>query len=298
MDSLAHSARSFLYVPGDRPDLVRKALASEADAVILDTEDSVTPANRQSAMEHARASVARAPDPDGPEIWVRIHPELVTHVQELVGPGLRGLVVPEAESHAHLVEVHARLESSEETREGCSHDVALLPLIESARGLERLAEICGSPRVLRLGMGEADLRADLGLDPGDDELELLPHRTAVVTASAAAGLAAPLGSTSTDFRDLERLRVTTERLRRLGFRGRTAIHPDQLSIVNQVFTPSGEELARARDVLNAFEDLQRNGRGTGLAPDGTMIDEAVVRSARSTIRRAGVTVNGSGDHAT
>lgn len=287
MNSLLHFARSFLYVPADRPELIQKALASDADAVILDTEDGVAPSNRQIAFEHACASVAREEETRGPERWVRLHPELAAHVQDLKGPGLRGLVVPEADDPAYLFDLATRLGSSDLT--GTAErkaGLALLPLIESARGLQRLGEICGSPGVLRVGMGEADLRADLGLDPGDDELELLPHRTAVVAASAAARLAPPIGSTSTDFRDLDRLRVTTNRLRRLGFRGRTAIHPDQLTIVNQIFTPSSDELAHARDVLDAFEQLQRDGRGAGVAADGTMIDEAVVRAARNTIRRA------------
>ncbi|MFC6929162.1 aldolase/citrate lyase family protein [Actinomadura yumaensis] len=129
-------------------------------------------------------------------------------------------------------------------------------------------------------MGEADLRADLGVEPGPDGRELLFARSQVVMASAAARIEAPIAPVSTDFRDLDSLRASTLALKRLGFQGRACIHPDQLPVVNAVFTPSAQEVARARDLVERYDAAIAAGTGVCLDERGRLVDEAVVRSAR------------------
>jgi len=115
---------------------------------------------------------------------------------------------------------------------------------------------------------------------------MAPLRLQLVVASAAAGIAAPVGPTSTDFRDLDALRASTRALLRLGFRGRTAIHPAQVPVINEVFSPSPEEIEAARRLVTAYEDAERQGRGVLTDDHGRMVDVAVVRSARDVLARA------------
>lgn len=161
---------------------------------------------------------------------------------------------------------------------------AVSPLVESAAGLLAAAQLATAPRVTHVQLGEADLTADLGLDPDDDGTELLFARSTVVTASAAAGIQPPLGPVSTDFRDLTAFRAGTERLRRLGFAGRACIHPSQVPVVDEVFRPSRAAVDAARDVV---ERLAGAGNGVALDSGGRMIDEAVARQARRVLSAAG-----------
>ncbi len=144
----------------------------------------------------------------------------------------------------------------------------------------RAAEIAQAPRVRRLQVGEADLKADTGIEPGDDERELLWVRSQVVLVSAAAGIDPPVGPVSTNFRDLDALRVSTEAVRRLGYRGRACIHPAQIAVVHEVFTPSPEQVDAARALIAAYDAAVAAGSGVLIGADGRMVDEAVVRQAR------------------
>lgn len=161
--------------------------------------------------------------------------------------------------------------------------VAVSPLIESGAGLAAVMEIARCPRVRMLQIGEADLSADLGLEPGPGGLELLLARGKVVVASRAASLLRPVAAVSATFRYLQRFHAETLELRRLGFRGRACIHPAQIPVVHDVFTPSAEELADAHAIMRAYEHMLERGEATGVDHRGRMLDEAVVRSARATI---------------
>jgi citrate lyase subunit beta/citryl-CoA lyase len=131
-----------------------------------------------------------------------------------------------------------------------------------------------------------DLAADLDVTPGPDDVELLWARSTLVAASAAGGAEAPVGPVSTDFRDLDAFRAQTEAVRRLGFWGRACIHPAQIPAANEVFVPSSERVAGARDVLARLEAADRDDSGVTLDADGRMIDEAVARTARRLVARA------------
>ncbi|MCF2530301.1 HpcH/HpaI aldolase/citrate lyase family protein [Yinghuangia soli] len=271
--------RSALYVPGDRPDMLAAARARGADALIVDLEDAVP----MPAKEAARAAVAAwlgtlPPDTDLPpratRIWVRVNPGPLgsLDLNAVALPAVAGVCLAKTESAADVAEVDRLLADAPR--------IAVNPLLESAAAILAAPEIARAPRVARLQVGEADLCADLGVTPGRDERELLWARSQVVLASAAAKIAPPLAPVRTDFRDLAALRTSTEALKRLGFHGRACIHPAQLAVVHEVFTPTAGQLAEARDLLARFESSPS---GIVLDPAGRMVDAAVIRHARRTL---------------
>jgi citrate lyase subunit beta/citryl-CoA lyase len=281
------SSRSYLYVPADRRDRLARAAARGADALILDLEDSVPAAGKDQARRLLAGWLAGQRDP-GCELWIRINP--VTAAEDItatVSPLVAGVVVPKAEPML-LAEVAGLLASAEAALGVAAGRFGVLPIVETARGLQSVADVAAAPRVARLGLGEADLAADLGVRLTPDRAELLPVRLQVVVAAAAAGIGAPVGPTSTDFRDFDGLRDSTRALLALGFRARTAIHPAQLPVINAVFTPSEAEITRASRLVAVFEAAQRAGAGVFTDEDGTMVDVAVVRSAREILARAGL----------
>ncbi|MFG1747134.1 HpcH/HpaI aldolase/citrate lyase family protein [Micromonospora chalcea] len=281
---MAAVARSYLYVPGDRADLLDKAAGRGADALVLDLEDAVTPARK----EHARETVAGylgAAAPAGPELWVRINSDQVAADVEVLSPAAAGVWVPKAEPEL-LAEVDAALTRVQRRLGPDAPAFRVVALIETARGVLTAPRVAAAPRVLRLGLGEADLAGELGLQPGPDRAEFAPIRSQVVVASAAAGITPPVGPVETTLRDPERLELTTRALLRQGFRARSAIHPGQIATINEVFTPTEAEVASARAVLEALERAERGGSGVATDADGRLLDRAVVRAAAEVVRRA------------
>jgi len=275
--------RTYLYVPGDRPARFGKAIASGADAVIFDLEDGVTQSKKGAAVENVAALLAQ---PQQVSCWVRLdNHRWADDLPKLVGRGLRGVVVPKAESGAQITVVASALEAAESAAGLQIGSIRITPLVESPAGVAALAELVVAPRVLRLGMGEADLRAALLLRQRADGLELLYVRSQVVLASAVAGIAPPIASTSTDFRDLDALARSTQLLRDLGFSARTAIHPAQLPVVLAALAPSPEELTQARAILAAYDGAQSYASGVSTV-DGSLVDLAVVRAARALLASA------------
>ena len=276
-------ARSYLYVPGNQGERLAKAPGRGADAIIADLEDAVAPADKAAARETVAEWMAGPAAAAGVQTWVRINSDTPDDdLDAVVGPRLTGVVVPKAEP-ALLARVDRLLAERETARGLPPGSVAVLPLVESAAGLLALPAIAAAPRVHRLGLGEADLIGELGLRPGPERAELAPIRLQAVVASAAAGITAPVAPTSTDFRDLDTFRTTSVALLALGFRGRTAVHPSQVPVINEVFTPGEEEVAEARRTVERFE---ASGSGVLVDERGRMVDEAVVRSAREVLSRA------------
>lgn len=278
--------RSWLYVPGDRPERFDKAVAKGADAIVLDLEDAVS-------LDHkieARSLVAdwvRNGNHGRVQVWVRVNqgPMGVEDTAAVALPGLMGICVPKVDDPSELTEIDSVLTESEQRLGLPSGHWPLTPLIESAVGITRLSSIVRVPRVIQLQVGEVDLAADLGLG-GDVDLHLAPVRNRILIESIAAGIAAPVGPVSTEFRDLEAFRSSTRTVIDQGFIGRACIHPDQVTIVNTMCTPSSEEAQEAQDLLDRMQAAVRQGSGIALDAKGRMIDEASARSARRTIALA------------
>lgn len=264
---------TWLYAPGDRPPVVAKALASGAHVVVIDLEDAVAP-DRKAYARSATAELLRDPQPvpvhvrvnalSGP--WGRADLEAVAPA-----PGLSGLRLPKVSSPSDVVRVARRVVSA---RGGVP---PLYALLESALGIERAHAVATAHPSLRgIAIGEADLRADLGVR---DDVGLDYSRSRVVVAARAAGLPPPTQSVHPDTRDVDGLMASCARGRALGFLGRAAIHPRQLPVIEQAYLPSEQEIEQAETVLKAAAMTQ----GAQALPDGTFIDKAVVTTAHRTL---------------
>jgi citrate lyase subunit beta/citryl-CoA lyase len=276
------TARSYLFVPGDRPDMLAKVGGRGADAIIADLEDAVAPSRKGAAREMVAAWLTGLDDP-GFEAWVRINPDHVeADVTAVFGPSLTGLMVPKLLGVEQLETVTRLLDGLEP---GGSSGIRLLPIVETAVGLLAARDLASATRVHQLMIGEFDLAADLGIDVSDVSA-LIPLRMQVVVASAAAGIEAPVGPVAADYRDLDHLRETTRHLVRLGFGSRPAIHPAQVPIINEAFTPDPAEVERARKLVAQYDAALRQGRGAVGDDEGRMVDEAVVKVAQRVLERA------------
>lgn len=264
--------RTYLFVPADRPERYAKARASGAGAVIVDLEDAVAAA----AKEGARAALAGALDESAPLI-VRINaagsPWFEDDLALCRHPGVAAVMLPKTDGIDVIC--HAF--------ESTFKDV--LPIVESARGLEEVRAIARVPGVLRLAFGSIDLALDLGIEcaPGGGEAELQPYRAQVVLASRLAGLAAPIDGVSTSIEDATALRADAERARRLGFGAKLCIHPRQIAVVHAAFSPDPQRVEWARRVCSAFD----GSGGAAVAVGGEMIDLPMVERARAVLRGAG-----------
>ena len=261
-------ARTYLFVPGSRPERFAKALAAGAHAVIVDLEDAVAIADK----ERARAAVAAAL-PLAQSVLVRVNaagtPWFDADVEMCRGPGIAGVVLPKAEDPAVVATIRARV----------GRDVAILPLIETAAGLWNALDIARAPGVARLLFGSIDFQVDLGLR--DDELTT--YRAQLVLVSRVAGIAAPVDGVTTAIDDADALARDVARARTLGFGGKLCIHPQQVAAVNAAFRPSADEVAWARRVVAA----DAAAHGAAVAVDGKMVDRPVLLKAQEILAGIG-----------
>jgi citrate lyase subunit beta/citryl-CoA lyase len=255
-------ARSYLFVPGNRPERFEKACAAGADAVIVDLEDAVPPKEKAAA----RVAVAAWLAPERP-VLIRINsPGSEWFDDDLalcVAAGVAGIVVPKAERVEHLAQISARA------------DTPVLPLIETAQGFWNAMALAQASHVQRLLFGSIDFQVDLGI-VGDNE-ELLYFRSQLVLVSRLAGIAAPVDGVTADIDNSEQLRADSLRARRLGFGGKLCIHPKQIAQVNVCFAPSADELAWAQRVVEAAQAAG----GAAVAVDGKMVDRPVLLKAQA-----------------
>lgn len=278
--------RSLLFVPGDRPDRLATVLRRGADAVVADLEDAVLPQHKAAALEHVAAWLAGLADVEVP-VWVRVNgpAERVAEIDALARiPRLTGFLLPKTESADEIGAARARAE-----RAGPGKAVAAM--IESATGLAGVRAIAAAPGVHSLHLGEIDLTADLGIEAGEDEAELLPARAELVLACRSAGLQPPLAPVSSVIDDAAWFEASTRRLGRLGFRGRACIHPDQVTVANTVFTADPEQRRWAREVLA----LAADNKGAFRDAHGRLVDEAVLRRARAIVDSGRLGAGSRGD---
>lgn len=274
--------RSLLFVPGDRPDRMEKALASGADALILDLEDSVAPVAKGDARAAIAAFLAR---PAGAVArFVRINPldSGMTADDLAAARGADGIVLPKAAGGADVAALDAML---------AGESARILPIAtETPAAIFALGSYAGcSPRLIGLTWGAEDLPAAIGAESsrGADGRYTTPYemvRALTLFGAHAAGVA-PVETVYPDFRDLAGLEAYCARARRDGFTGMMAIHPAQVAVINAAFTPDAAAIAHARAVVAAFA---ANPGAGALQLDGKMIDAPHLKAARALLARAGV----------
>jgi citrate lyase subunit beta/citryl-CoA lyase len=287
--------RSFLFAPGNQARRVEKALSLDADAVILDLEDSVAATEKEAARGPVAGALSRA---RRGRVFVRVNapstPFCYGDLVAVIRAGLDGIVVPKIESAADLHAVDWLMANLERERGLIPGTTELMPIVETAVGVQRVDRILqarslrpyeGRWRVRRVAFGAADYANDLGLTPTLDEAELADARARVVLASRAAGAEGPLDSPWFHLREPEAFARALERSRRSGFQGRLCIHPDQIQPVNQAYSPSEAEIANAEKIVAAFRQAEATG-AAAIQVDGQMVDYPVVQRAQAVLDAA------------
>lgn len=282
-------ARSYLFVPANRPDRYGKALASGADAVIVDLEDAVAPAAKTQARDTLADWLAQQanqqsnqPANQQDKLWVRINAADTQwyddDVRCFANAPIAGIVLPKADDCDAIRNIARHFVGPR------SHS-RLLPLIETAVGIAQMRDIARARHVERLVFGSIDLQVDLGIQCEPQESELTHLRVEMVIASRLANIAQPVDGVTTTFDDLPFLEHAVSRARRIGFGAKLCIHPRQVDIVNQGFLPSAEEIAWARAVMAAVAQSD----GGAISLNGKMIDKPVIMQAEKFLRQIGET---------
>jgi citrate lyase subunit beta / citryl-CoA lyase len=282
--------RSALFVPGNRPERIDKALATKADVVIIDLEDAVPAAEkaraREVAVDKLKSGAAR--------ILIRINGMQTPYFQDdldaVLVAGLNGMMIPKVEEGRAILDLHERMRVKEEER-GLK-TTPVLALIETAKAIANVRVIAQaateSARPHILVFGAADYTADLGIAICPDGLELAYPRARLAVASRAADMLPPIDTPfMLDLKDMQGLEADARRAKQLGFAGKLCIHPNQIEIVNRIFSPMPEEVHQAKAVVDAFEKAQANGLGA-IQVDGKFIDKPVVERAQQILRLATV----------
>jgi citrate lyase subunit beta/citryl-CoA lyase len=288
--------RSLMFVPAHRERMVERALglgefdASELDVAILDLEDGVPPAAKDDARRVIAGVLGRASRAGaGPSRFVRIRRALsddgAGDLDAVVRPGLAGIMAPKVRRPDEVEWMADRLDDLERDAMVAHGTVRIIPSIETAAALLEAPRIAkASERVVGLAFGSEDFALDLGLPTRreGEAADLLYARSATVVAAVSAGKLAFDGIWP-DIKDAAGLRADALRARRLGFAGKTLIHPDQILVVNEIFSPTAAEVEEARRVVHAFDEALKRGEGA-VALDGQMLDAPVVDRARRVLR--------------
>ena len=267
---------NFLFVPGTRPDRFAKALDSGASSVILDLEDAVAAEDKEAARNEIQAAWPSFTAEQKKRLIIRSNsPGSQFYSADLILAqklDLACLLIPKSESADEMNGAALVLPNT-----------AIIPMIETAVGLDHLREIANANQVIRLALGNLDLQADLGMVCDPQETELQTARYQIVLASRVAQIAPPIDGVTPSTDDVVRIQDDAERAKRMGFGGKLCIHPKQVDIVKAAFMPSGQELAWANRVIEA----DKASKGGAVKLDGRMIDRPVVLLAQRTIAIAG-----------
>jgi citrate lyase subunit beta/citryl-CoA lyase len=279
--------RSFLFAPGNHARRVEKLFALGADVAILDLEDAVAIAEKIATRAVVVAALQR---PRQSLAYVRVNAVdtewCFDDIRAVVGPWLDGIVLPKAESAAALVKVDAWIADAERATALPLGQLDLLPIVETARGIENAVEIAAAtPRVRRLAFGGGDYTHDLDLIWTPEEHELAYARAKLTHASRVAGIEPPIDTVVLQVKDLERFRRSARNGRGMGFHGKLCIHPDQVAVCNEAFTPSIAEVEQARAVVAAFVAAEAQGLAS-IQLNGQFIDYPIVDKARRIVALA------------
>ncbi|NGN64679.1 CoA ester lyase [Streptomyces sp. A7024] len=282
--------RSLLFVPGSRTDLLPKARACGADAVILDLEDAVPEDGKAAARDQVAAAVDDADG--GPALFVRINPldrwAAAEELRALARPGLTGIVLPKV-TGPDDIRLADRLLTWSEREHGLPYGhFALLPLLETATALHAARDCAAAaPRVAYAGAvtgAGGDVERAIGYRWSPEGTETYHLRARALLDVRAAGAPHPVAGLWTRVGDLDGLRTFAAQNRSLGYAGMMAIHPSHVPVINEVFTPAREELDRAARLIAAVEQARARGAGA-VAFEGEMVDEAMAATARELLRR-------------
>ena len=267
---------NFLFVPGTRPERFIKAFDSGAAGVIIDLEDAVPEEDKKSARDAIRTAWPTFNAEQKKRLVIRTNaPGTPFYAADLILAqelDVGCLLIPKSESQDQINGAALILPNT-----------AIIPMIETAIGLDRLREIANANQVIRLALGNLDLQADLGMVCDLQETQLHTARYQIVLASRVAQIAPPIDGVTPSTDDIQRISDDAERAKRLGFGGKLCIHPKQVLLVQNAFMPTEEEVAWAQRVIEA----DQASKGAAIKLDGRMIDRPVVLLAQRTIAIAG-----------
>ena len=276
LDTPIGFSSAFLFVPGTRPERFTKALDSGADSVIIDLEDAVAAEDKQTARNAIRTAWPTFNTEQKKRLIIRSNsPGSQFYAADLILAqelDLPCLLIPKSES---LDQINGAAQILPNT--------AIIPMIETAIGLDRINDIATAEQVLRLALGNLDLQADLGMVCDSQESELQTARFQIVLASRLAQIAPPIDGVTPSTDDIERITNDAERAKRIGFGGKLCIHPKQVPLVKAAFLPSTEEISWAFRVIEA----DKASKGGAVKLDGRMIDHPVVLLAQRTLASSG-----------
>jgi citrate lyase subunit beta-like protein len=280
--------RALLYMPGDSRRKIEKALTLGVDSLCMDLEDGVALSEKAAA----RASVAQALaalDFGRSEKLVRINAFgtglEADDLAQTIGGRPDGIVLPKVEEAAPVEWLDEQITAAERERGWPAGEIGILVMVETARGVVNLPEICqASLRLQALVFGAEDLAGDIGATRTPEAWEVFYARSAVVTHAAAFELQA-IDMVYMDYHDADGLTHEARQSARMGYAGKQAIHPNQIALIQSAFTPSAEAIAHARRVIKAHADWQASGVGA-FALDGKMVDAPVVKAAEAVLTKA------------
>jgi citrate lyase subunit beta/citryl-CoA lyase len=276
LDKTLVFSSNFLFVPGIRPERFSKALDSGANAVVLDLEDAVPEEDKEAARNAIRVAWPNFSDAQKNRLVIRTNsPGTKFYAADLILAqelNVSCILIPKSESDDQINGAALILPNT-----------AIIPMIETALGLDNLREIANSNQVIRLALGNLDLQADLGMVCDPDETELQTARYQIVLASRLAQIAPPIDGVTPSTDDAARINNDAQRAKRMGFGAKLCIHPKQVAIVKTAFMPSDQELAWAQRVI----DADKTSKGGAIKLDGRMIDRPVVLLAQRTLALAG-----------
>ncbi len=285
--------RSALFVPGDRPDRVDKAVATAADRVIIDLEDAVAVSKKKEARALVRDKIIAHKDRGVLARVNGLETDFITaDLEAVVVNELGGLMLPKTESSHQVEEINRLLVDLDKKQRPAAGNTAVILLVESALGVQNISQITSAAAELNreflIAMGAADYALDMGIEITKDGRELIYPRSRIVVACRAAGIAPPLDTPfMIDLKDIEALKDDAARAKQLGFQGKLCIHPNQIEPVHGIFTPTAEEISFARRVVEVFEAEEAEGSAAILV-DGKFVDYPVVERSRRILQLAAI----------
>jgi citrate lyase subunit beta/citryl-CoA lyase len=283
--------RTALFVPGDRPDRVDKAVNTAADAVVIDLEDAVPYKQKKEARSLVREKIRQHRDR---QVFVRVNAldsEFVHQdLEAVVLESLSGIIFPKVESSAHIRKINRFLLIAEQYNKVPPGSISVIPLIETALAVENAFQIVAQrtdpERLFTAAFGAADFALDMGFEVTRTGEELSYPRARIAVACRAAGVKPPLDTPfMIDLKDREALEVDVKKARQLGFQGKLCIHPNQVEVCNRIFSPTPEEIEYARKVIQTFEQAEAGGKAA-IQLEGKFIDYPVVENSRRILKLA------------